>query len=348
MLRLFKSVQGKLMFFLLSLFVISCSSTTEQKNPVSQANLSVEAFQVLSKPFSEEISTTASLLPYEQVTLMAPMSGQVMGIYFKEGSNVKKGERIIHIYDRNWQAQVVGLKAQLESSQKDLARKKALLDIGGSTQEEIDLVVATTETLKSQVQQLQLNIELANVRAPFSGVLGMRDFSEGAFLKEGQAITTITDLSQLKVDFSLPQEYLSSVKLNANVKLLIQKDTINAKIYAIDPVVNSESRTIHVRALLKQNSNKKIMPGAFAEVLVATNFVGDALLVPTQAVVPEINDQTVYVYKNGKAVRKTVILGSRTADMVRIIKGISSGDTVITTGLLQVKEGMGVDLQSVK
>lgn len=352
MLSYCQSIQAKLIAAPILLFLlVACTENPSEQSgsaPAAKPKLSTEAFRVTPVPFSDEIKTTADLLPIEQVSLMAPISGQVLDIYFKEGASVKKGEKIIHIYDRNWRAEIEGLKAQLENKQKDLERKKALLEVGGSTQEEIDELHATTETLNANIQKLQLNIELANVKAPFSGVLGMRDFSEGAFLKEGQEITTLTELNQLKVDFSLPQEFLSSIKIKSTVRLLIGKDTLNTTIYAINPLINSESRTINVRALLKQPTNKMIMPGSFAEVLISTNHIKDAFLVPTQAIVPEINDQTVYVYKSGKAVRKTIQLGIRTADMVHVTQGIYEGDTIITTGLLQVKEGMGIDLQLVK
>ena len=350
MLSHLKLMQTKLIAtpILLVLLVACSEKTTQEGPPAAKPNLSAEAFKVVPVPFSDQVTTTADLLPNEQVSLMAPISGQVLDIYFKEGEKVKKGDKIIHIYDRNWQAEIIGLKAQLESKQKDLERKKALLNVGGSTQEEIDQLYAAAETLKANIQQLQLNVELANVKAPFSGVLGMRNFSEGAFLKEGEEITTLTELKQLKVDFSLPQEYLSSIKIKSSVRLLIEKDTLSATIYAINPLINSESRTINVRALLKQPSHKTIIPGSFAEVLISTNYIDDALLVPTQAIVPEINDQTVYLYKNGKAVRKTIQLGVRTADMVHIKSGITAGDTIITSGLLQVKDGMGIDLQLVK
>lgn len=343
-----KNKQKQLALLLPFLLLISCEEAVDKSNKANSGNLSVEAVKITAEPFNNEVKTTADLLPNEQATLMAPMAGQVLDIYFKEGASIRKGEKIIRIYDKDWQAQLVGLTPQLETAQKDLERKKALLDIGGSTQEEIDKIYASTEALKSQIQQLKLNIELANVRAPFSGVLGMRDFSEGTFLKEGQEITTLTEVKQLKVNFTLPQEYLSNVQINTEVRILIGKDTLPAKVYAVNPVINIESRTINVRALLKQPAGKSIMPGSFAEVIVSTDFVKDALLVPTQAVVPEINDQTVYVYSKGKAIRKTVILGTRTADRVRVISGISSGDTIITSGLLQVKDGMGVDLQILK
>ncbi|MDH5603578.1 MAG: efflux RND transporter periplasmic adaptor subunit, partial [Cyclobacteriaceae bacterium] len=122
-------------------------------------------------------------------------------------------------------------------------------------------------------------------------------------------------------------------------------DTLQANVYAINPVIDQQSRTIHVRALLQQDPQKMIMPGTFAEVLVTTDFVEEALLVPSRAVVPEINDQTVYIYKNGKAVRRTIELGNRTVDKVQVLQGIVAGDTVITTGMLEVKEGMDVQIQ---
>ena len=344
-----KSIKTNVLLATLLLTLVGCKETAETQSIKTQKPvLRVEGFKVHPTPFNDDVTTTADLLPNEQVTLMAPMEGQVLGVYFKEGATVSKGARIIRIYDKNWKAQLVGLNAELETVRKDVERKQALLEIGGSTQEEIDLVYARSETLKSQIQQLQLNIELANVRAPFSGVLGMRDFSEGAFLTAGQEITTLTELKQLKVDFTLPQEYISNIQKGTKVHVLVTKDTLEATVYAINPRVDVASRTINVRALLKQPANKKIMPGTFAEVLVSTHFIKDALLVPTQSVVPEINDQTVYLYKNGKAVRKTVQLGIRTADMIHIVTGIAPEDTLITSGLLQVKDGMNIDLQSVK
>jgi membrane fusion protein (multidrug efflux system) len=130
--------------------------------------------------------------------------------------------------------------------------------------------------------------------------------------------------------------------------VLIERDTLKAKIYAINPIIDAKSRTINVRALLLQNADKIIMPGTFAEVLVTTNFVNDALLVPTQAVVPEINEQTVYLYKSGKAVRKTIQMGNRTAENVQVLNGIAAGDTVVTSGLLQIKNGMDLQIKTIK
>ncbi len=329
------------------IFTWSCGNNDQQNAAQAPRDLQVEGYKVVPTSFNDEIMITAELIPSEQVELMAPMAGQVLDIYFKEGEKVKKGEAIVHIDDREWQAQLIGIKAKLNAAQKDYERKKALLEIEGSSQEEIDQAFSTIQTLKSQLQQLQVKINLARVKAPFSGQLGMRDFSKGAYLKEGQIITTLTAMDQLKVDFTVAQEHTNNVAVGKSVQILVNEDTLKATIYAISPLINMQSRMLNVRALLPQASTNTIIPGAYAEVLLTSNFVKDALIVPTQAVVPEINDQTVYVYQKGRAVKKVVQMGTRTADKVHILKGITAGDTVITTGLLQIKDGMNITLQEI-
>ena len=331
-----------------TLTIISCTNNevTTQAGPANA--LQVEAYKVIAQPFSSELLTTAQLMAEEQVELMAPMAGQVLTIYFKEGEKVTKGQKLIRLDDRSWKAQLVGVNAELDAAQKDYDRKKELLSVEGSSQEEVDNALSQIEILKSQLQQLQINISLANVSAPFSGQLSMRDFSEGAFLKQGDIITTLSANKQLKVDFNLAQTHSKSIEIGKTVLVLVGQDTLEAKIYAVNPVVDIQTRTINVRALLERKENNSIMPGAFAEILITTNVIDDALLIPTQAVVPSITEQTVYVYKNGKAVRKIVVVGDRTADKVHIISGISAGDTVLTTGLLAVKDGMDLEIQSIK
>lgn len=326
----------------------ACSNGEKEKAPSStNATLVVEGYVVKAQAYSEHLTVTGELRAKEQVELMSSSAGQVLDIYFKEGEQVKQGQPILRMDDRQWRTQLTGLKTELNVAQKNYERKKALLDIEGSTQQEVDDIFSTIETLKSQLQQLQLNIDLANIKAPFSGVIGMRNISKGAYLKAGDVITTLTQLNQLKVDFKLPQEHLSSIKVGKTVQVLINSDTVEAKVYAINPTIDQTSRTIHVRAIFEQKSSH-IMPGTFAEVVIKTNMESDALLVPTQAIVPQINDQTLYLYKNGKVQRSIVKTGIRTADKVRIVSGVAAGDTVITSGLLMVKEGMSISFQAIQ
>ena len=332
-------------FILLISIATGCGSESAKEE--TKSSLQVEGYIAKPQPFNNELVTTASILANEQVELKAPMSGQVLGIYFKEGETVSQGKLLVQLDDRQWKAEMMGVKAELEANEKMLERKKALQGIGGSSQEELDQAIANVESLKSQIQRLKVNISLAQVTAPFSGRLGLRNFSNGAFLNQGDVITNLTEISQLKVDFTISQNHENSIKVGKKVLVLIGRDSLEATIYAVNPVIDARTRTINARAIMKQQKEKMVMPGAFAEVLVTTDYLSNALLIPSQAIVQSITEQTVYISKNGKAVRKVIEMGNRTADMVHVVSGIEPGDTVLTTGLLSVKEGVDLIFQSV-
>jgi membrane fusion protein (multidrug efflux system) len=333
---------------LLILGVVACKKAeNDAKGSSPQKPLEVNGYIVQAESFSSQVIATANLLANEQIEIKAPFSGQVLDLNFKEGQFVNKNSPILRLDDRIWRAQLIGLNAELLAATSDLARKKSLLQIEGSTLAEIEIAQSTVDKLKSSIQQLEINIDLANVAAPFSGTLGMRDFSTGAFLNSGDVITTLTETNQLKVDFMIASDYKNSIDIGKIIDVVIEKDTLKAKIYAINPQISTSSRTINVRAYLNQSGKKSIMPGMYAEVIIPTNQIDDALLVPTQAIVPEINNQTVFKVKNGAAERVNVIMGNRTTDKVHILEGVSAGDTIITTGLLIVKTGMPVDLKKI-
>lgn len=332
----------------LSATIVSCDNSKKENNKSGTNALKVEAIKVISQPFNSQLITTANLMAKEQVNLMAPMAGQVLSIYFKEGQSVKKGQTLVRLDDRSWKAQLLGVKAELTAAESDYKRKKELLAVEGSSQEDVDIAFSKVELLKSKQIQLEVNIDLANVSAPFSGQLGMRDFSEGAFLNQGDLITSLSANEQLKVDFTIAQLHRNSIEVNKPVMILLEDDTLEAKVYAINPIIDKETRMINIRAILDQKKDKAVKPGTFAEVLIATGQINDAILIPTQAVVPSINEQTVYVYKNGKAIRKIIKMGDRDANNVLALDGLSVGDTVITTGLLQIKEEMDINILSIK
>lgn len=342
-----KKIAQYLIVGIIAVSTIACGNSDAEKRSGAK-KLKVEAYKVTPQSFNNKLTVTANLMAKEQVELAAPITGQVLDIYFKEGEYTKKGQRLIRLDDRAWKAQLSGVNAELAAAQKNYERKQQLLTVEGSSQEEIDNAFSKLQLLKSQQQQLQINIDLANVSAPFSGQLGMRNFSKGALLKQGDIVTTLSANQQLKVDFTIAQIHSKSIKLNTPVNVLVGNDTLVATVYAINPIINAKTRTLNVRAMLKQNLNKPIKPGTFSEVIIATEIINDAILIPTQAIVPSINEQTVYIAKNGKAVRKVVEMGNRNVNKVLINKGLSFGDTVITTGLLHIKEGMEVTIQAIK
>lgn len=337
-----------ILLFLLLVVLLSCKRSGRSDDDENPA-LAVDGILVEQSEFLSSVTTTGNLLPYEDVELKSPIAGNVLAIYFKEGQVVNKGERLIQIDDREWKARQKGILAQLASSETELERRKALIDIQGTTQEEIDRLEATVQNLQAQVEELQVSISLARVSAPFAGEVGMRDFSLGAYLSEGQTITRLVQVDRLKVDFNLPARYAGEVREGHEVQVIVAsaRDTLQATVYAINPVVNRATRNVQVRALLENRSNAFI-PGDFVEVIVALEQSDSAFLVPTEAVVPELNAHIVYKVQNGRANKQEVSLGTRTASRVQILSGIEEGDTVLVTGLLQVSDGAEVEVRELK
>ena len=329
-----------------ALVLISCEEKKQSAagGPRGPSALSVEYVVITPSAFQNNVSTTAEIIPYEQVTLRAPVSGVVLNIYFQEGRPVKKGERLIQLDNRAWIAQLKGQQAELDRLQSDLERKEKLLKVEGATQQEVDQVIAAMAATRAQMEELRVNIDLAAVSAPFSGQVGLRNFSIGTYLGQGDQITTLAQVDRLKVEFNLPERYQNEVSLDQRLTILTDTDTVPATIYAIDPMVDAESRTLRSRAVIEAKDRGNLRPGVFATVLLPTQVSESAILVPSQAVVPEINDQTVYVVRDGVAKRQVVSLRGRNADMVEVISGLNPGDTVLTTGLLQVKDGSPVRL----
>jgi membrane fusion protein (multidrug efflux system) len=235
------------------------------------------------------------------------------------------------------------LKVQLEASLSDLRRKKELLKVEGVSEEEVEQSQAVVDGIKSSMDELTVSVNLANIRAPFDGRVGMRNFSMGSYLSQGQTITQLVQTQKLKVDFNLASRYLDEVKVGKKIKVISSSDTLEAEVYAISPFVNATSRTAQVRAII-QNNNRGFIPGDFAEVQVALNVDNEALVVPTDVIIPDLNAQTLFIYRNGRAMRTEVLLGSRTDTEVQILSGLSPGDTVLTTGLLQVKDLTQVEI----
>jgi len=331
---------------MVALLAMGCdkeNGTTVSREPQS-GGLSVEYFIAKPTYFQSTVTTTAEVIPSEQVSLRAPVSGTVLAINFTEGSSVRKGQSLVQLDDRSWKAQLKGLQAELNRLQSDLERKRILLEVEGATQQEVDETVASMASIEAQMEELRVNIQLANVSAPFNGQVGLRNFSVGSYMGQGDQITTMAQVDELKVEFSLPERYQDEVELDQMLDVVADNDTFPARIYAIDPIIDPESRTLRARALISRENKGKLRPGVFATAVLPTQVNESALLVPTQVVVPEINVQTVYVAENGIAVRKEVELASRNSEMVQIVSGLSPGDTVITTGLLQVKNGLPVKL----
>ncbi len=332
---------------ILSVILASCNNQGDQRNQGSRP-LNVEGYVAYPEPFQQTIRSTGDILPWEKVEIRTPVAGNVQSIVFEEGSYIREGSLLIEIDSRIWKAQKKGLESRLRIARKDMERKKQLRSIDGSSQEEVDQAEAMVSELEAQIEELAVRIDLATIKAPFSGRVGMRDFSPGAYLAQGELVTSLVQDEQLRINFSVPARYAGHLKPGTQVSIISRSipDTLAAQVYAIDPVINQNTRTMQVRAKTN-NSEGTLTAGDFANVITEAQINENAILLPAESIIPELNSQVVYVVQEGKASKTNIETGTRTANRVHVLSGISTGDTIITTGLMEVRDGREIRITSV-
>ena len=309
----------------------------------SASVLQVEAFIVKGDTVENNIFTTGTLLANEDVELSSESSGIVRDIYLTEGAEVKKGDLLIKINDSDLQAQLNRAKFRLNLAEDREGRQKQLLEKGGISQEEYDATLNEVNVLRAEVALIEAQIDKTEISAPFSGRLGLKYVSDGSYISPNSRITTLQDIDPIKIDFSVPERYAAQVEVGTKVSFHVQgiEETMIAEVYAKEPSINTETRTLQVRAR-SENTDGKLLPGAFADLELTLSTIDDALMVPTISLVPELEGQKVFVVKNGKVEPHSVQTGLRNDTRIQILDGVQPGDTVLTTGLLQVRPGMPV------
>jgi len=321
---------------------LSSCGTNKSEGQKAQPNLLRARAEVArSGPLLSSFTTTAEILPFEQVELRAPVSGTVMSIHFTEGQFVSSGSLLVQLDDRTFQAEREGVSVSLRMLRNELNRREQLRTVEGTSQEEIERLESQIGQLDSQVKLLEVQIDLCRVSAPFSGIVGMRDFSPGAFLTQGSAVTTLAQTTRLKAEFRVPEGFHEQISPGNSVFILVSGDTIRSSIFAVEPFVERDSRMIRVRSeILSPPSH--LRAGTFAEALLSRSTSGTYPLVPNQSIIPSLENESVLLYKGGKVKKQVVKTGSRDYTHCEILEGISDGDTVITTGLLFLRDGADV------
>lgn len=304
---------------------------------------------VIVKPENLEnrISLTGTLLANEETELKNEIAGRITGLWIEEGKSVKKGTLLLKINDKDLQAQLKKIRLQIDLASQDLERKKKLLEFKGISQEEIDQAENAFNTLNAEADLVMSQIEKTEVHAPFDGILGLRNVSEGAFIGVSTAIATIQMLNPVKVEFSVPEKYISNLAAGDKIKFTPEGNhrKYEAIIYAVEPRIDIDTRTARVRA--RCSNDGRLMPGGFINVELLLNRSDSALLVPAEALVPQLKGQGLYVVRNNKAYLIPVKTGIRNDISVEIVNGLSPGDSVVVAGLLQLKNEAGVMVKKV-
>jgi membrane fusion protein (multidrug efflux system) len=327
------------------------SKNTEAAAPKSAPgpkSVLADAVVVKSAPLDETIEASGTLQSNEEVEVKAEISGRITHLYFKEGTNVAKGTLLVKLYDEDLKAQLQKLKLQQQLAKTTLERQENLLKINGISQQDVDVTRNQVSAYGADMEFTQTQLQKTELRAPFSGKLGLRNVSEGAIVSPTLVLTTLQQIDPLKIDFAVPEKYRNVVKIGDKVTFKVSGDQqdYQGSIYAIDPKIDLATRTVKIRAIVP-NSGNKLFPGSFARVVITLKGMPDAIMIPTQAVIPGTRDKKVIIADKGKAKFVIVETGIRNENNVQITSGLNVGDTVITTGIMQLKPGMLLKYNSV-
>jgi membrane fusion protein, multidrug efflux system len=317
----------------------------QQTSSLRTAVLPVEAKVAAPTRIENIIKITGAILANESVALRSEISGKVERIYFKEGQRVKRGDVMLTINDDEMVAQVERLKFTKQLNEEIEYRQRQLLDREAISKEEYDIALTTLKTTLSDIKEREAGLAKHKIIAPFDGIVGLRQVSEGSYISPSDLVANMYSINPIKIEFSVPGKYTQKVKKDDKITFTVESSdqVYTGTIYAIEPMIDSRTRTLLIRAICN-NEQEDLIPGQFANINYILEVLPDALLVPSEAVIPELNSHKVFVLKNGKANPENVSIGLRTEKDVQITKGINPGDTVITTGILQVRQGMPVDV----
>jgi membrane fusion protein (multidrug efflux system) len=311
--------------------------------------LNVTAEVIKPRTLTDEIIISGELLPDEEVNLSFESSGKIIRIDFDEGSHVTKGQLLAKVNDGPLQAQLKKLEAQLQLAQDRVYRQSALLEKDAVSKEAYEEAQTNLASLKADIDLVKENIAQTELRAPFDGIIGLRQVSEGAYASMGTVVATLTKITPLKIQFAVPERYAGAIKPGMKLDFNIEgrQGELNASIYATESKVDRTTHTLPVRALYA-NTRGELLPGRFTNIHLKTQEIENAIAIPTECIVPEMGVDKVFLYKNGKAQPVAITKGIRNEARVQVLSGLSYGDTIITSGTMQLRMGLAVTLDEVK
>jgi len=306
----------------------------------------VDGMVVKNQEVDNKIDVIGTILPNEKVDLKSETTGRITDILFKEDSKVHKGDLLVKIYDADLRAQLKKVRIQQELARKDEQRNKQLLDINGISQQVYDASVNVVESYGADADIIEAQIRKTEIRASFNGIIGLRNVSEGEYLSPTTLVASLQQIDPIKVEFDIPEKYSLYVNRGANIDFTVtgSDKVYRGKVYAIEPMIDVTTRTLRVRARCA-NEDLSLMPGAFIKIELLLQQDKNAIMAPTEAIIPGLNSQKVFVYNSGKAISRKVKTGTRTATSIQITEGLQINDTLITSGIMQLKDSIKVKLK---
>lgn len=352
-------MKRKYIYIVLLLVLVGFASywfTREDKNRgAGEENLNAEGQIVLNaqiinnQSFSNMITLSGTIEPDEQVQIRSEISGVIRELAFQEGTYVQKGQMLIRIDDSELQALLIQAQSREKLTEDNEKRAKLLLEKEAISSQEYDVAYADYQSAQAQTSLIEAQIAKTKVNAPFSGRIGLRSVSEGEYLTPTNVVAHLLSVDKVKLLFAIPEKYSGQIKAGHPLQFSASNSdrTFDAKVYAVEPGVDETTRTIRIRAIA-DNAHGLLVPGAFARIELPLDRIEDAILIPTFAVMPVQNGKQVYLYKNGKSIATQVTTENRTQYDVVVIDGLTPGDTLITSGLMNIRDGSSVAVQIVE
>ena len=332
-----------LFIFLICLLFSACNNESKKDAPNQQAAgprppARVDAFVVQAKSLSESVEVPGTIVAEESTEIHPEVSGRIVQLNVREGAIVSKGALLAKLYDGDLQAQKRKLEVQLKIAESNQSRTEQLVKIGGISQQDYDVTVLNVSNLHADLDIVRTSIDKTEIRAPFSGKLGLKGVSIGAFVTPTSVITSIQKTSGLRIDFNVPEKYVGQIKTGQTINFGTEGSdrTYMAVVAATESGIAENTRSLTIRARIK-GDEAGLVPGGFAKVKLSFAPNPHALMVPSQAIVPQARGKKVYVYRGGIANFVDVETGIRDSSNVQITSGLKQGDTVIVTGLLGLK-----------
>jgi len=343
-----------LFFLILSSVIISCGD--KKKDAASPAGaqapsqtITADALIVVTRPLSADIEIPGTILANETTEIHPEVSGRVVVLNVREGTSVSKGTMLAKLYDGDLQAQLRKLDVQLQIAEQTEKRQAELIKIQGISQQEYDLSLLGVSNLKADIDILKEAVRKTEIRAPFSGKLGLKNISDGAYVTSATIITTISQVNLLKIQFNVPEKYGSQLRTGQNINFTVDGSNKNysANIIASEVKMDENTRSLAIRGIVR-NGDASLIPGVFAKVKIVLGQNENAIMIPTIVVQPLGRKKLVYLYKGGKSIPSDITTGIRDSSSVQVLTGLNVGDTVITTGLLFLRPGADIKLKKVQ
>lgn len=327
---------------LLTAFFLKVGFTkTKDKKQDSKEKVQKKVDAFITKPslLISEITVTGSLMAYDEVDLKNEVAGRVVRINLPEGKFVRKGTLLVKLYDDDLQATLKKLQSQLAIQERIYKRQTELVKVNGISQNDYEQTLLQVNTIKADIAEEKALIRKTEVQAPFDGVIGLKNISIGAVVSSSTLLATIRTSNKLKLDFYVPEKYGPEITTGMKVKFTMYNEdkSYDATVIATEKGIDNTTRNLKVRAVITASS-KELIPGAFANVQLRLGENPHALMIPSQAIIPQEGEKSVIVARKGKAHFVKIKTGIRKSSKVEVTEGLEPGDTIISSGILFLKE----------